>query len=71
MKLLVALAFAVIVASLFSALFFLLKSRDSARTARALTLRIGLSIALFLFILLAWRLGWIEAHGVAFRRMGG
>ncbi|WP_085317677.1 twin transmembrane helix small protein [Derxia lacustris] len=69
MKLLIGLAFVTIVASLFSALFFLMKDRDAkGRTVRALTLRIGLSIALFLFILLAWRLGWIEANGVQFKR---
>jgi len=37
---------------------------SSSRMANALTVRIGLSILLFLFVLLAWRLGWIEATGV-------
>ena len=32
--------------------------------ARALTLRIGLSIALFLFILLSWFMGWIQPTGL-------
>jgi len=69
MKILIGLAFVAIIASLFSALFFLMKDRDGrGRTVRALTLRIGVSIALFLFILLAWRLGWIEANGVTFKR---
>ena len=36
----------------------------SSRMAYALTVRIGLSILLFLFMLLAWRLGWIEATGL-------
>jgi hypothetical protein len=32
--------------------------------ARALALRVGLSIALFLLILLAYSLGWIQPSGV-------
>jgi Protein of unknown function (DUF2909) len=32
--------------------------------ARALALRVALSIALFLFILLAWSLGWIHPTGI-------
>ncbi|HET7525199.1 MAG TPA: twin transmembrane helix small protein [Burkholderiaceae bacterium] len=39
------------------------KSRDT-RMARALALRVALSIALFVFILLAWRLGWIQPGGL-------
>jgi len=39
------------------------KSRDT-RMARALALRVVLSIALFVFILLAWRLGWIQPGGL-------
>ncbi|MEK8024744.1 MAG: hypothetical protein RLY78_384 [Pseudomonadota bacterium] len=34
------------------------------RMARALALRVGLSIALFLFVLLGWWLGWISPGGV-------
>lgn len=41
--------------------------RDRGRTknmARALGLRVGLSIALFVFILVSHQLGWIESKGV-------
>jgi len=38
-------------------------ARDPAM-ARALALRVGLSIALFLFILLAWSFGWIQPTGI-------
>ena len=31
--------------------------------ARALTIRVGLSILLFVLLLVAWRLGWIQPHG--------
>lgn len=34
------------------------------RMARALAVRVGVSVALFLFVLLSWWLGWISPHGV-------
>lgn len=49
-----------IVGSLFSGLWFLYRDRgESARTVRALTLRIGLSISLFILLLLSYRFGLI------------
>ena len=36
----------------------------SNRMVRALALRVGLSIALFLFILFAWSMGWIRPTGL-------
>ena len=39
------------------------KQRD-ARMAWALAVRVGLSVALFLFILLAWKMGWISPTGI-------
>lgn len=55
----------VIVASLFSALYFLAKDKDaSARTAKALTLRIGLSIGLFIFLLIGYYLNWIPHNSL-------
>lgn len=55
----------VIIASLGSALFYLVKDRDrSPRTARALTFRIGLSFALFLLLLLGYKLGVLRPHGL-------
>jgi hypothetical protein len=32
--------------------------------ARALAVRVGLSVALFLFILLSWWMGWIQPNGI-------
>lgn len=32
--------------------------------ARALALRVGLSVALFLFVLLGWHMGWIRPSGL-------
>ena len=65
MKFLVVILLLVILASLFSALVFLVRDRGSThRTVRALTWRIGLSIGLFLLLLLAGWMGWIEPHGL-------
>lgn len=66
MKLLILLAFFAIVASLGSALVSLSRSGGSADkgVVKALTWRIGLSIALFLFIMLAYLMGWISPHGM-------
>jgi putative copper export protein len=54
-----------IVLSLGSALVHLVRNKDesSAKMARALTIRIGLSILLFVLLLVAWQLGWIQPHG--------
>ncbi len=65
MKVLIVILFLAIVASLGSALVFLMQDRGrSNRMAWALTWRVGLSILLFLFLLLANALGWIHATGV-------
>jgi hypothetical protein len=56
-----------IVASLFTGLYFLLKdqgTKDDRRTVKALTVRVGLSIAFALFLLLSYFMGWIHPHGV-------
>jgi hypothetical protein len=57
---------AAIVASLGSALFNLSrKTRDPRKVVRDLTIRIGLSVALFVLLLIAWHLGIIAPHGLA------
>jgi hypothetical protein len=62
-KLLVVLMLLAIIGSLFSGLFFLYRDRGAgSRTVRALTLRIGLSIALFIALLLAFRFGLIPGY---------
>lgn len=65
MKILVAIAFILIIASLGSALFFLMRDKGRGpRTMRALATRVGFSITLFLLILLANKLGWIHPTGI-------
>ena len=54
-----------IVASLGSALYFMMKDRgNSSRMVRSLMLRIGLSLVLFMGILVAYHFGLIEATGI-------
>ncbi len=54
-----------IVMSLGSALFYLLRDKSqSTRTVKALTFRIGLSLALFFLLLIAYYIGLITPHGI-------
>ncbi|MEY3665109.1 MAG: hypothetical protein RLZZ153_1291 [Pseudomonadota bacterium] len=65
MKIVIAIAFFLIIASLASAMVFLIRDRGRTRnTVRALALRVGLSVALFVFILVANQLGWVQSTGV-------
>jgi hypothetical protein len=65
MKIFVAIAFVLILASLGSALVFLMRDRGKTnRTVKALAFRVGFSIALFILILVAYGLGWIEPTGI-------
>lgn len=70
MTYLAAIAFFAVLASLGAALFFMLRGPGSAATgaqkmARALAFRVGISIALFICILIAWKLGYIHPTGIA------
>ena len=65
MKILVAIAFLLIIGSLGSALFFLMRDKGrSNRTVHALAMRVGFSISLFLLLLAAYYMGWIEPTGL-------
>lgn len=65
MKWVIPIALLMIVASLGSALYFMMKDKGgSSRMIYSLMLRIGLSIALFLGILIAHYFGYIEATGI-------
>jgi len=64
MKIIVFIAFIGILGALAAAGFFMLKNKSRGAMARALTVRIGLSVALFLFILLAYLMGWIKPTGL-------
>jgi hypothetical protein len=66
-RLLIIGALAAIIASLGSALYYLTRSStaDPRRFARALTIRIGLSVALFILLMIAWYFGLITPHGLS------
>lgn len=56
---------AAIIASLGIALYHLSTGRgDSRKMLRALTIRISLSIVLFVLLMIAWRAGLITPHGL-------
>jgi len=60
MRIVVLVFVAVILFSLFSALYFLLKDKGgSTRTVKALTIRVALSIVLFVMLLLSFHFGLI------------
>ena len=62
-RLIVIAVLVLIVASLGSALFQLARGGDSQKLVRALTWRVGLSVGLFLTLLVLWRMGVIRPHG--------
>jgi hypothetical protein len=69
MKIIIAIAFVLIIASLASALVFMMRDGrggkpKSSNMVRALALRVGFSILLFIFILVSYKLGWIHPTGV-------
>lgn len=64
-KILVIVIFLGILISMGSALVFLIKDKgQSNRTLRALTVRIVVSVALFVLLFVLWALGLISPHGV-------
>lgn len=69
MTYLVALAFLAILASLAAALFFMMRDgadgkRKTSNMARALAFRVGFSVVLFICILVAWKMGYIQPTGI-------
>ena len=66
MKYIILLFFIFIVYSLGSALYYMMKDEGgSKRMVKALTMRIGISILLFVVIIISFWMGWIKPTGVA------
>lgn len=66
-KTLIIMVFVAITVSLGSALFHLVKHKDpihSQKTLKALTFRIGLSVVLFIFVMIAIATGLIKPTGL-------
>ena len=63
----VVMLFAVLVALASAGVFMLRKGQEgderSKHMARALAVRVGLSVTLFLLVLLAWAMGWVQPTG--------
>lgn len=67
MKFVVAIAFVLILVSLGSALFYLMRDKGASdKTVKALAMRVGFSVALFLFLIIAHQLGWIQSTGIRY-----
>ena len=65
MRIVVLLFIAIIVFSLGSALYYLVKDKgQSERTVKALTVRISLSIFLFILLMASYYFGWIPQTGI-------
>lgn len=69
MKFIVAFAFLAILASLVSALVFMMRDGrngqpKSSKMVKALGLRVGFSILLFICILISYKLGYIQPTGI-------
>jgi putative copper export protein len=72
MKIVIVIALLAVLVALGSAGVFMLRrprKEDASqpadkRMARALAVRVGLSVAIFLLVLLAWKMGWIVPKGL-------
>jgi Protein of unknown function (DUF2909) len=65
-KAIIILFLLIILYSLGSALFYLVRGAEGndTRVAKALSWRIGLSMLLFILLFIAFSLGWIAPHGI-------
>ena len=65
MKVLIAIGLIIVVISLGQALYAMSSGpQNSARVVKSLTVRISVSVALFIALMVAWKLGIIEPHGL-------
>ncbi len=64
-KIIVIAGLIAVVASLFSALYFLYRDRGSGgRMVKALAIRVALSATLVLFLVVSYKMGWIAPSGL-------
>ncbi len=63
MKLIIVLIFLAILVALFSGMFFMIRDRgDSTRNVKSLSIRIGLSLALFALLIILYLTGVIHPN---------
>jgi hypothetical protein len=64
-KIIIIAGLVAVVASLFSALYYLYQDHgQGTRMVKALAIRVGLSAALVVFLVVSYKLGWIAPTGV-------
>ena len=65
LKMMFLFLFLLIIISLFSSLFFLVKDKgNKKRVVNALKVRIGLSVLLFIILIIMYMNGYIQPHGI-------
>ena len=65
MKIIVIAGLIAVIASLFSALYFLYRDRGRGeRMVKALAIRVALSATLIIFLVVAYKMGWIAPTGI-------
>ncbi len=66
MRWLVILCLVAIVVSMASALLYLFRGGEggSSKMLRALTIRVAISVGLFVFLMVSYKLGWIGSQGL-------
>ena len=71
-KVLALLLLAAAVFALFRGLASMVRGESAdGRTVRALAWRVGLSVVVFLFLILSMYMGWIKPHDVRFTELQG
>lgn len=64
-KIFILIIMLIIALTLFSGLIFLVRDNGKTKnTVKALTWRIALSLSLFIFLIIAFSLHWINPHGL-------
>lgn len=65
MKIFIIIVLLFIIYNLILAMFYMIRDKGQGKnTVRFLTVRIGISLALFIFIILALKMGWLQAHSL-------
>ena len=65
MKIVVVVGLVAVIASLFSALYYLYRDRGHGeRMVKALAIRVALSATLVLFLVVSYKMGWIAPSGL-------
>jgi len=64
-KTIIVILLLLVIASLAAGMFSLIKDRNKTeRTVKFLTIRIALSVSLFILLIVSFLMGWIQPHGL-------